>query len=46
MALLSDVGVDIEDVTDVLIAEGVEKFAAAFESLLSAIESKRATIAG
>ena len=46
MALLADVGVDIEDVTDVLIAEGVEKFAAAFESLLSAIESKRAPIAG
>jgi len=45
MALLGSVGVDINDVTDVLIGEGVHKFAEAFQSLLGAIESKRSTIA-
>lgn len=45
MALLATLGIDIDDVTDVLIAEGVEKFADAFEQLLQAIESKRASVA-
>ena len=42
---LEDAGVDYDDVTDTLEREGVDKFSASFESLLSGIESKRSTLA-
>ncbi len=45
MELLAASGVDIDDVTDVLIEEGVKKFADAFDQLIEAIDSKRASVA-
>ena len=42
---LAAAGVDYKDVTDTLEREGVEKFAAAFDDLLQALESKRSSLA-
>jgi transaldolase len=41
---LAAAGVDYEDVTDTLEREGVEKFAAAFDELLGALEQKRSAL--
>ena len=40
MAELSDVGIDISDVTQVLEAEGVDKFETSWNDLLSSVEAK------
>lgn len=40
IAGLADVGVDFDDVTATLLEEGVDAFAASFESLMSALEEK------
>ncbi len=45
MVLLASLGIDMDDVTDVLLSEGVEKFASAFDQLLEAIEAKRGMVA-
>jgi len=44
MQALADVGISMKDVTDRLLAEGVEKFSDAFDKLLSAVEKKRRTL--
>jgi transaldolase len=44
VARLSEVGIDLDDITDRLLAEGVEKFAAAFDNLLKSLEARRATL--
>jgi transaldolase len=41
---LADAGIDYEDVTATLEAEGVEKFADSFRSLLEGIDAKRAAL--
>ncbi len=41
---LADAGVDYTDVTDTVEREGVEKFAAAFDELLAALEQKRSSL--
>jgi transaldolase len=41
---LAAAGVDYDDVTDTLEREGVEKFAAAFDELLGALEQKRSAL--
>jgi transaldolase len=41
---LEQAGVDYEDVTDTLEREGVEKFAASFDELLSALAEKRESV--
>jgi transaldolase len=41
---LAAAGVDYKDVTDTLEREGVEKFAAAFDELLGALEQKRSAL--
>jgi transaldolase len=41
---LKDAGVDYADVTDTLEREGVEKFSAAFDELLSALEAKHSSL--
>ena len=45
-AAVAAAGVSYDDVVTVLEAEGVQKFADAFSSLLAGIEAKRTTIAG
>jgi transaldolase len=45
MAQLAAIGIAIDEVTDELEAEGVQKFADAFEQLLSAIEERRSELA-
>ena len=45
LADLAAAGVDYDDVTETLEAEGVQKFAAAFEELLEGIAAKRGTLA-
>ena len=42
---LADAGVDYDDVTETLEAEGVEKFAASFDELLEGIRSKKNLLA-
>jgi transaldolase len=42
---LAAAGVDYDDVTDTLEAEGVEKFADSFRELLAGIEAKRGALA-
>ena len=41
---LAAVGVDYDDVTDTLEAEGVQKFADSFHELLAGIEAKRGAL--
>ncbi len=45
MARLAEVGVDYDDVTDTLEAEGVKKFADSFEEIVESIRSKRSSLA-
>jgi transaldolase len=45
MAQLAAIGIAIDEVTDELEAEGVQKFADAFEQLLAAIEARRSELA-
>jgi transaldolase len=45
LADLATAGVDYDDVTQTLEAEGVEKFAASFDELLAGIEAKRGALA-
>ena len=45
LADLAAAGVDYDDVTETLEAEGVQKFAASFEELLEGIAAKRGTLA-
>jgi len=42
---LRDVGIDYDDVTDTLEAEGVQKFADSFDEILTGIQSKRTVLA-
>jgi transaldolase/glucose-6-phosphate isomerase len=42
---LAEAGIDLEDVTAQLLTEGVEKFVAPFEELMTAIERRREAIA-
>ena len=42
---LAAAGVDYDDVTDTLEAEGVQKFSDSFDSLLEGIEAKRGALA-
>jgi transaldolase len=44
-AELESAGVDYDDVTETLEREGVEKFAASFDELMSALEEKRSALA-
>jgi transaldolase len=41
---LSDIGIDLDEVTDQLLIEGVDKFARAFDNLLQSLETKRAAL--
>ena len=41
---LSDAGIDLDDVTDLLLRDGVDKFVTPMEALLRGIESKREAI--
>jgi len=43
---LAEVGIDFKDVTDVLLKEGVEKFAKSFDDLYDAVRRKRDQFAG
>jgi len=45
LAALAEVGVSLDDVTALLEAEGVKKFADSFTELLAAVEAKRAHVA-
>src|SRR5262249_10048099 len=45
MEQLADAGVDYEDVTDTLEAEGVQKFADSFDEIVESIRAKRAALA-
>jgi len=42
---LADLGIDLDEVTDELLVEGVDKFAKPFDKLLQAIEEKRERMA-
>jgi transaldolase len=42
---LAAIGVDMDEVTDELLREGVEKFGASFDELIETIESKRQVLA-
>jgi transaldolase len=42
---LADAGIDLDDVTDLLLREGVEKFVEPLESLLAGIDAKRKAVA-
>ncbi len=42
---LAEAGIDYDDVTDVLEAEGVQKFSDSFAELLAGIEAKRGALA-
>ena len=44
-ARLKQVGIDLENVTDVLLEEGIQKFAQSFQQLMDSIESKRKSFA-
>jgi transaldolase/glucose-6-phosphate isomerase len=46
LATLDAVGISLRDVTDFLLADGVAKFAAAFDDLLAAVARKRAALLG
>ncbi len=46
LAALAALGIDLETVTDQLQADGVASFAAAFDSLLASVASKRARLGG
>jgi transaldolase / glucose-6-phosphate isomerase len=46
MDILEQVGISMEQVTDKLLAEGVQLFADAFDKLLSAVEKKREALLG
>ena len=46
MQTLADVGISMEDATYHLLADGVKKFADAFDKLLSAVEKKRQLLLG
>ncbi len=41
---LADAGLDLDDVTDVLLEEGIEKFVVAMDQLLAGIESRREAV--
>src|SRR5919198_3145273 len=41
---LAEAGIDLDDVTDLMLREGIEKFAGPMEKLLDGIESKREAI--
>lgn len=41
---LAQAGVDLDDVTDVLLAEGIDKFVVAMDHLLAGIESRREAV--
>ena len=41
---LADAGIDMDAVTDQLLAEGVAKFATPFEDLLAQLRAKRASL--
>ncbi|RUL81415.1 transaldolase [Tautonia sociabilis] len=43
---LQEAGIDLKDVTDHLLQDGVKKFAKSFDDLLGAVRSKRAQFAG
>ncbi|WP_022834334.1 bifunctional transaldolase/phosoglucose isomerase [Salisaeta longa] len=43
---LADAGIDLDDVTEALQEEGIDKFVRPFDNLLDAIEEKRAQLAG
>ena len=45
MADLAEAGIDFKDVTDVLLEEGVQKFAKSFDDLFKAIKAKRGQFA-
>jgi transaldolase len=45
MGILKAAGISIEDVTDQLLTEGVQKFAKAFTSLLASVDKKRNILA-
>ena len=42
---LADAGIDLDDVTDQLLREGIDAFMVPMQKLLDGIESKRAAIA-
>jgi transaldolase len=42
---LAGLGIDMDEVTDELLREGVQKFAASFDELIETIDSKRAVLA-
>jgi transaldolase len=42
---LAEIGVDYDDVTDTLEAEGVQKFADSFDEIVESIRAKRGTLA-
>jgi transaldolase len=44
-ARLAELDIDMDEVTDELLAEGVEKFGASFDELIETIDSKRAALA-
>lgn len=46
IAHLAEVGVDLREITDRLLQEGVQSFAASFEALLNSIDQKRRALAG
>jgi hypothetical protein len=41
MAKLAEAGIDFQDVTDLLLKQGVDSFSKSFETLLGAIRTKR-----
>ena len=43
---LADAGIDLEDVTEQLLREGIDAFMVPMQKLLDGIETKRAEIAG
>jgi transaldolase len=45
LAKLAEVGVDYDDVTDTLEAEGVQKFSDSFDQIVESIRAKRASLA-
>ena len=46
LATLEEVGISLREVTDFLVADGVAKFAEAFDGLLGAVARKRETLLG
>ncbi len=41
---LSSVGIELDEVTDQLLVEGVQKFASSFDNLLQSLETRRAAL--